>query len=94
MTTACVGNRVLIFALGWPEFTACALRAKNDLFGGLLPRDIVWRLATIAAFAMSGLGNAGSVVKAVAGPPVGVTEARAARLPDQAGARSAKARRR
>lgn len=44
----------LTFALGWSEFTACALRAKNDLFGGLLPRDIVWRVATITAFAASG----------------------------------------
>lgn len=61
---------MLTFALGWSEFTACALRAKNDLFGSLLPRDTIWRLATNAAFAMFGLGNAGSVVKAVADPPM------------------------
>lgn len=50
-----LATALLTFALGWSEFTACALRAKNDLFGGLLPRDIVWRVATIAAFTMSGL---------------------------------------
>lgn len=44
----------LTLALGWSEFTACALRAKNDLFGGLLPRDIVWRVVAILVFAFSG----------------------------------------
>lgn len=44
----------LTFALGWSEFTACAFRAKNRLFSGLLPRDIVWRVLTAAAFAGSG----------------------------------------
>lgn len=44
----------LTLALGWSEFTACALRARNDLFGGLLPRDIVWRVMAILAFALSG----------------------------------------
>lgn len=44
----------LTLALGWSEFTACALRAKNNLFGGLLPRDIVWRVVAILAFALSG----------------------------------------
>ena len=51
----CLAAAVLAFALGWSEFTACALRAKNVLFGGLLPRDIVWRVAGIAAFAAAGL---------------------------------------
>ncbi|MGD9480125.1 lipopolysaccharide biosynthesis protein [Shinella sp. G-2] len=46
----CLATAVLAFALGWSEFTACALRAKNVLFGGLLPRDIVWRVVSIAAF--------------------------------------------
>lgn len=50
-----LATAALTFALGWSEFTACCLRAKGDLLGGLLPRDIVWRVATIAAFAMSGL---------------------------------------
>ncbi|WP_421581230.1 lipopolysaccharide biosynthesis protein [Shinella sp. M31] len=44
----------LTLALGWSEFTACALRARSDLFGGLLPRDIVWRVVAILAFALSG----------------------------------------
>ena len=44
----------LTLALGWSEFTACALRARNDLFGGLLPRDIVWRVVAILALALSG----------------------------------------
>jgi O-antigen/teichoic acid export membrane protein len=44
----------LAFALGWSEFTACAFRARGALFSGLLPRDIVWRVAVIAAFAASG----------------------------------------
>lgn len=38
------------FALGWSEFTSCAFRAKGALVAGLLPRDIVWRAASIAAF--------------------------------------------
>ncbi|MCJ8055942.1 lipopolysaccharide biosynthesis protein [Shinella curvata] len=45
----------LTFALGWSEFTACALRARGNLFGGLSPRDITWRVVTIVAFAISGL---------------------------------------
>lgn len=51
----CLATAVLAFALGWSEFTSCALRAKNALFSGLLPRDIFWRVTGIAAFAASGL---------------------------------------
>lgn len=51
----CLATAVLAFALGWSEFTACALRAKNALFSGLLPRDIFWRSTGIAAFAAAGL---------------------------------------
>lgn len=51
----CLATAGLTFALGWSEFTSCALRAKNILIGSLLPRDIVWRVLTIAAFAGSGL---------------------------------------
>ena len=46
----CLATAVLAFALGWSEFTSCALRARNALFSGLLPRDILWRVAVIAAF--------------------------------------------
>jgi len=51
----CLATAALTFALGWSEFTACAFRAKNVLIGGLLPRDIVWRVVTIAALAGSSL---------------------------------------
>lgn len=51
----CLATGVLAFALGWSEFTSCALRAKNALFSGLLPRDIFWRVTGIAAFAATGL---------------------------------------
>jgi O-antigen/teichoic acid export membrane protein len=40
----------LCLALGWSEFTSGAFRAKNALIFGLLPRDIIWRAAIIAAF--------------------------------------------
>lgn len=46
----CAAATVLAFALGWSEFTSCAFRAKNKLVAGLLPRDIIWRAATIAVF--------------------------------------------
>lgn len=46
----CAAATVLAFALGWSEFTSCAFRAKNKLVAGLLPRDIIWRAATVAAF--------------------------------------------
>jgi O-antigen/teichoic acid export membrane protein len=45
----CVAAAVLSFALGWSEFSSGAFRAKNFLVMGLLPRDIIWRAATIAA---------------------------------------------
>lgn len=51
----CLATAALTFALGWSEFTSCAFRAKNVLIGGLLPRDIVWRVVTIAALAASSL---------------------------------------
>lgn len=41
-------------ALGWSEFTACAFRAKGAVVTGLLPRDIVWRAASILAFVLAG----------------------------------------
>ncbi|TIV97655.1 MAG: lipopolysaccharide biosynthesis protein [Mesorhizobium sp.] len=47
----CVAAAVLSFSLGWSEFTSGAFRAKNALISGLLPRDIIWRAATIAAVA-------------------------------------------
>ncbi|SMF41349.1 lipopolysaccharide biosynthesis protein [Xaviernesmea oryzae] len=50
----CAATTVLAFALGWSEFTSCAFRAKNALIAGLLPRDIIWRAVTIAAFAAAG----------------------------------------
>lgn len=45
----CLAATLLSFALGWSEFSSGALRAKNVLVMGLLPRDIIWRAATIAA---------------------------------------------
>lgn len=51
----CLATAVLAFALGWSEFASCALRAKNALFSGLLPRDIFWRVTGIAAFVAAGL---------------------------------------
>jgi hypothetical protein len=55
----CLATTALAFALGWSEFTSCAFRAKNALFSGLLPRDIFWRLATIAGFAAAGFFSPG-----------------------------------
>ena len=45
----------LTLALGWSEFTACAYRAKDRLFSGLLPRDVLWRLLAILGFAAAGI---------------------------------------
>jgi O-antigen/teichoic acid export membrane protein len=50
----CLATAVLALALGWSEFTSCAFRAQGDLIGGLLPRDIVWRVAAIAVFVAAG----------------------------------------
>ncbi len=44
----CLGAAVLAFALGWTEFLSGAFRSKNAIVFGLLPRDVVWRAATIA----------------------------------------------
>jgi O-antigen/teichoic acid export membrane protein len=53
----CASAAVLAFALGWSEFASGAFRAKNALIFGLLPRDIIWRAATIAAVAVAGLAH-------------------------------------
>ena len=45
----CLAAAVLSLSLGWSEFTSGAFRAKHALIYGLLPRDIIWRAATIAA---------------------------------------------
>ena len=49
----CVATMVLAFALGWSEFVACALRAKNALIFALLPRDVVWRAVAIPVFVLA-----------------------------------------
>jgi O-antigen/teichoic acid export membrane protein len=54
-----LATAALTFALGWSEFTSCAFRAKNALLGGLLPRDVVWRVMTIAALIGGGLLSTG-----------------------------------
>lgn len=59
-----IATTALAAALGWSEFTSCAFRAKNALFAGLLPRDIVWRVLAIAGFA--GAGYAAPGLSAVA----------------------------
>jgi O-antigen/teichoic acid export membrane protein len=46
----CIAATVLAFALGWSEFVACALRAKNSLIFALLPRDVLWRALAIPVF--------------------------------------------
>jgi len=46
----CIAASVLAFALGWSEFVACALRAKNALIFALLPRDVIWRAIAIPVF--------------------------------------------
>ncbi|WP_313665964.1 lipopolysaccharide biosynthesis protein [Shinella sp.] len=45
---------LLAAALGWSEFSACAMRAKGALFSSLLPRDIVWRVLSILVFVIAG----------------------------------------
>lgn len=49
----CVATMVLAFALGWSEFVACALRAKNALIFALLPRDVLWRAVAIPVFVLA-----------------------------------------
>ncbi|MDR3473088.1 MAG: oligosaccharide flippase family protein [Devosia sp.] len=44
----CASAALLSFALGWSEFASGAFRAKSVLIAGLLPRDVIWRAATIA----------------------------------------------
>lgn len=43
----CLGAAVLALALGWTEFLSGAFRARNAIVFGLLPRDVLWRAATI-----------------------------------------------
>jgi O-antigen/teichoic acid export membrane protein len=47
----CLSAAILSLALAWSEFASGAFRAKGALISGLLPRDIFWRVATIAAIA-------------------------------------------
>lgn len=51
----CACAAVLSFALGWTEFTSGAFRAKNVLVAALLPRDVIWRAATIAVVILAWL---------------------------------------
>jgi O-antigen/teichoic acid export membrane protein len=44
----CLASAVLALALGWSEVTSAAMRAKGTVLAGLIPRDIVWRVLTIA----------------------------------------------
>jgi O-antigen/teichoic acid export membrane protein len=44
----CLSAAVLSLALAWSEFASGAFRAKGVLVWGLLPRDVIWRAATIA----------------------------------------------
>ncbi|HEY4192242.1 MAG TPA: lipopolysaccharide biosynthesis protein [Mesorhizobium sp.] len=48
----CLSAAILSLALAWSEFSSGAFRAKGALVSGLLPRDIIWRVATIAAMAV------------------------------------------
>jgi O-antigen/teichoic acid export membrane protein len=43
----CLSAAVLSLALAWSEFASGAFRAKGMLVWGLLPRDVIWRAATI-----------------------------------------------
>ncbi len=45
----CLAAAVLSLALAWSEFASGAFRAKGILVWGLLPRDIIWRAATIVS---------------------------------------------
>jgi O-antigen/teichoic acid export membrane protein len=48
-TPLCLAASLLAFVLAWSEFSSCAVRAKGALVWGLLPRDVLWRAAVIAA---------------------------------------------
>lgn len=48
----CLAAAVLSLALAWSEFASGAFRAKGALVRGLLPRDVIWRAATIALVAV------------------------------------------
>jgi O-antigen/teichoic acid export membrane protein len=43
----CLSAAGLSLALAWSEFASGAFRAKGALVWGLLPRDVIWRAATI-----------------------------------------------
>lgn len=45
---------LLAAALGWSEFSACAMRAKGAVVSSLLPRDVVWRVLSIFVFVIAG----------------------------------------
>jgi O-antigen/teichoic acid export membrane protein len=45
----CLCAALMAAMLGWSEFLSSVFRARDRLFAALLPRDIVWRLAVIAA---------------------------------------------
>lgn len=45
----CLSAALLSLALAWSEFASGAFRAKGALIAGLLPRDVLWRAATIMA---------------------------------------------
>ena len=44
----CLAASALSAMLAWSEFVSGAFRAKGVLVWGLLPRDVIWRAATIA----------------------------------------------
>lgn len=59
----CIAASMLSLTLAWSEFASGAFRAKGVLVWGLLPRDIVWRAATIALILV--LHRGGTAIGAV-----------------------------
>jgi O-antigen/teichoic acid export membrane protein len=51
----CLCGALLSVVLGWSEFLSSVLRARGQLLGALLPRDIIWRAAFVAALGLAWL---------------------------------------
>jgi len=54
----CFATYILIVANGWAAVVAGALRARGSIVLALAPRDVLWRILSIAAIATPALGGA------------------------------------
>lgn len=59
-TQICLATAVLTFSFGWSEVISAGDRARGSVLRALAPRDVVWRLLTIALLALLWAGGATS----------------------------------